>query len=310
MTFLELAEAVLQEAKRPLSAQEIWEESTARGLDKSLNSSGRTPNATLAAQLYVSTKKSGSIFEAVGKSPKQFYLKSMKHQLDFEGVEVITDQPKLVDKVEPVRQPEYLEKDLHPFLAHFAAKQLHCHCKTISASKSKRAYGEWVHPDMVGCKFSIGTWESEVLELSSAVGHSSVQFFSFELKKRLSRSNLRESFFQAVSNSSWAHQGYLVAAEISENPDFLTELNRLTSAFGIGVIQLNLKDPSASQIKYRAADKDVLDWETINKLVEMNTDFSSFVKRVRIDINSKDVVTQLYDEVLSEEKLIRSVRRK
>jgi hypothetical protein len=33
------------------------------------------------------------------------------------------------------------------------------------------------------------------------------------MKKELNFSNLRESYFQAVSNSSWANEGYLVTAE-------------------------------------------------------------------------------------------------
>ncbi len=36
-------------------------------------------------------------------------------------------------------------------------------------------------------------------------------------KKIINRSNLRESFFQALSNSSWAHYGYLVAADLIES---------------------------------------------------------------------------------------------
>jgi hypothetical protein len=68
--------------------------------------------------------------------------------------------------------------------------------------------------------------------------------FSFELKKSLSFGNLREAFFQAVSNSSWANEGYLVAAEISQDEDFLSELRRLSSSFGIGVVQLADSDES------------------------------------------------------------------
>ncbi|WP_209445217.1 hypothetical protein [Rickettsia fournieri] len=39
----------------------------------------------------------------------------------------------------------------------------------------------------------------------------------FLSKKIINRSNLRESFFQALSNSSWAHYGYLVAADLIES---------------------------------------------------------------------------------------------
>jgi hypothetical protein len=45
-------------------------------------------------------------------------------------------------------------------------------------------------------------------------GGQSVRLWSFEVKKELNSSNVRKSFFQAVSNSSWANEGYLVAVSI------------------------------------------------------------------------------------------------
>ena len=65
----------------------------------------------------------------------------------------------------------------------------------------------------------------------------------WSLKKRLSFSNLREAFFQAVSNSSWANEGYLVAADISTDEDFQAELHRLSASFGIAIIQLDIEQP-------------------------------------------------------------------
>jgi hypothetical protein len=41
------------------------------------------------------------------------------------------------------------------------------------------------------------------------------------LKKDLNFSNLRESYFQAVSNFSWANEGYLVAVEIDTDKEFM-----------------------------------------------------------------------------------------
>ena len=46
-------------------------------------------------------------------------------------------------------------------------------------------------------------WREEVLNLNQTTGGIAVKLYSFEIKKELSFSNLREAFFQAVSNSSW-----------------------------------------------------------------------------------------------------------
>ena len=60
--------------------------------------------------------------------------------------------------------------------------------------------------------------------------------------------NYREFFFQAVSNSSWANEGYLVAAEIIQDDELLSELECLSIAFGIGIIQLDITDIDALNI--------------------------------------------------------------
>lgn len=43
--------------------------------------------------------------------------------------------------------------------------------------------------------------------------------------------------FQAVSNSSWANEGYLVVLQEIDS-EVLSELRRLNQSFGIGVIKL------------------------------------------------------------------------
>ncbi len=207
-------------------------------------------------------------------------------------------------------QKKYLEKDLHPFLAQFAYFHLKCYTKTINHSKSnKKEYGEWVHPDIVGCNFPIGDWSSEVLNLSSVVGNNSIKIISFELKRDLTLGKLRENFFQTVSNSSWANESYLVAAEISNNDDFLNELTRLSTSFGIGVIKLDIENPLSSEILLPARTRGNLDWETINKLT-LNRDFKDFLKRIKNDLASNEIRKEEYDEIYEPNELVKMINRK
>ncbi|HRN49048.1 MAG TPA: winged helix-turn-helix domain-containing protein, partial [Niabella sp.] len=77
MTFLELAEQVLKDENRPLTANEIWTLATEKGYDKLLNSEGKTPWQTLYAQIYVNAKDNPkSLFAQTNSRPKKFYLKS------------------------------------------------------------------------------------------------------------------------------------------------------------------------------------------------------------------------------------------
>ena len=301
MTFTELAEKVLTEEKTPLTANEIWVLAAEKGYDKELNSEGQTPWASLGARLYVSVKDDPkSPFAQTDSRPKKFYLKSQTVQIDL-SEKALYKEPPAVKK----KKFDYLEKDIHPYLTYYAYYHLHCYTKTINHSQSsKKEFGEWVHPDMVGCYFPLDDWKQEVYELSSSIGNISIRLFSFELKRELNFGNLRESFFQTVSNSSWANESYLVAVEISNEPDFRDELSRLSTSFGIGVIKLNMGDPHSSEIIFPAKYRETLDWETINKLT-MNADFKEFISTVKIDITSKKIHKKEYDQVQEIEDLKR-----
>ncbi len=294
LTFLQLAQKVLAEEKREMSPQDIWDTAAMKGYDKLVESKGKTPWQSLGAMLYVDVRDNpNTAFAATHSRPKTFYLK-----------DTVVNNTIAMPAAESRSKPSYLEKDLHPFLVYYGHNYLKAHIKTISAQRSeKKEFGEWVHPDAVGCYFSFQDWADEVVEVSSVFGHSSIRMFSFELKRDLNFSNLREAFFQAVSNSSWANEGYLVAANIDRNDDFRAELKRLSAAFGIGVISLDIADPDATEILLQAQSKDYLDWVTVNKLT-MNPDFREFLRRVKNDISTRELRKEGYDEVKSRDDLL------
>ena len=161
---------------------------------------------------------------------------------------------------------------------------------------------------MIGVYYSVEDWKPEVLDLSAATGNPAVKIYSFEIKKALAFSNLREAFFQAVSNSSWAHEGYLAAADISNDEDFLEELRRLSAAFGIGIISISLEDPDSTEILAPARERESIDWDTLNKLT-MNKDVAELLRRIKNDLQTKEVIREKYDTVLSPGELMKSIKR-
>jgi hypothetical protein len=297
-TFLELAKRVLEEEKRPLSPVEIWEAAKDKGYDLNVGSIGKTPWQSIGAQIYVNIRdKEDSPFVKIDARPKRFYLHSLEETGYTTGIEL----PNRVTK------PSYLEKDLHPFLAYYASLYLKAYVKTIHHVKSpKGEFSEWLHPDVVGCYFPLEEWKDAVIDFGAAIASTSIKLFSFELKRKLKFSNLRPSFFQAVSNSSWANEGYLVAAEIDANEDFQDELKRLSTSFGIGVLKLDIRDPDSSEIVFPARFREALDWDAINKLT-LNPDFDSFLKRVTNDIVTKEIRKEKYDKVSTTEGLLNQI---
>ena len=124
-----------------------------------------------------------------GKQRYKCKLCNRKYVCDSPKSEVFSNEQKQLTK-------RYLEKDLHPLLTYYAKFYLNVYCKTINHSKSgKKEFGEWLHPDIVGCWFPIGSWSQSSIELSQALGVMNVRLYSFELKRELNFSNLREAFF-------------------------------------------------------------------------------------------------------------------
>ena len=307
LTFIELAKRVLREEKQALSTDEIWKIAVSKGYDKLLRSVGKTPWATIGAQMYLNMRdRKDTQFIRVGNRPARFHLRELLSVAELQKL----DQSAQAREAKDEREAEYLEKDLHPFLAYYASLYLRAYSKTIQHSRSvKKEYGEWIHPDMVACYFPLEDWTPEVMEFGSLIGNPAIKLFSFEIKKKLSFGNLRESFFQTVSTSSWANEAYLVAADIATDDEFQAELKRLSNSFGIGVIRLNTEDPDSSEIVFPSRIKENLDWEAMNKLT-MNPDFREFLKRVKNDMANKEIIAEKFDVVMDRDDLVKTIKAK
>lgn len=176
------------------------------------------------------------------------------------------------------------EHDLYPLLSNFLFSELGIYSKRIDEKRSRNAKGaggnKWLYPDVVGMENLSYDWHREIKDCVQQYSDKKTKLSSFEVKILINRSNIREAFFQAVSNSSWANFGYLVASEI-EGLDTLKELRILSSLHGIGFIQLNIKNPSESQILIPAEERNEVDWNVANRIAEENKDFLKYIKLIR-----------------------------
>lgn len=307
-TFFDLAKEALQRADFPMTPDELWDFAKEKGLDQKLGSEGKTPKASLGARLYVDIKKRDSIFYICSKKPTKFWLKSRRQELDSQEVQKNIQAQE--ENKERARKYEFDERDLHPLLVKFMreSEEFDLYCKTIFHESSKRAKGgknQWIHPDIVGVHYPF-RFQRETLDLLQNFSQTPYELYSFELKISLDFSNLRECYFQAVSNSSWANEGYLVVLEVNESKEFINELWRLNNAFGIGVIKLNSQDLLASEILIPAKEKEILDFETMDLLVEENPDFKKFIESINANIkvaNAEYIIQKDYDKVLDDEKM-------
>ena len=205
-----------------------------------------------------------------------YYLTKNEQNISIEILsgEPETKPPKLL-KVDKTKSFE--ERDLHKLLSSYL-KNSGTYSKTIfhEQSNGKDNNQIWTHPDMVGIKFLNLQTKASQNFLKSINRVDTFKMSSYELKKEInSDSELKKAFFQAVSNSSWANYGYLVAFEFSDS--LSEEMARLNQSFGIGIIELNA-NPYQSKILFPATFRD-LDFKTIDKLCKMNSEFNKFIEQ-------------------------------
>nr|EAL6495035.1 HrgA protein [Campylobacter coli] len=168
---------------------------------------------------------------------------------------------------------------------------------------------KWNYPDIVGVYFPYDDYEKETITLLENIKQNSYKLFSFELKIALNFSNLKECYFQAVSNSSWANEGYLVILKEIDS-EVLSELRRLNQSFGIGVIKLE-KDISNSQILLSAKERE-LDIQTLNMLINKNPNFKEFIDDInkQIKVGKEAKIQAKFDKVKSDEEMQKYLKEK
>lgn len=313
-TFWDVIEKTIEKIGTPLSAKEIWDKANELGILGDFSTTGKTPWATIAAYCYtdINNNAENSIIIQTSERPAQFFLRRLASQIDLQKVQKQKDSE--IAKKEKTEVKKFSERDLHALLVAYAFGDSHfkANLKTIfheNSSKAAKGQNEWLHPDLVGVYFPFRDYKSETLEIQSHLSITSIKLFSFELKVSLNFANLRQSYFQAVSNSSWANEGYLVTLNIDDDPTFKDEVRRLNNAFGIGIIKLNPENIFESEILFPSRINQEIDWDTVNRLTNENVDFSDFLKLITEDCKLGKVKSQ-YDKVLKMDELTKYIKEK
>lgn len=183
------------------------------------------------------------------------------------------------------------ENDLYPLLMKYLNQEFKLYCLRIDEKKSRNSKGmngnKWLHPDIVAMQPIDKEWIDSIKICAERSIGQSIRLWSFEVKKSINISNVRECFFQTVSNSSWANEGYLVTASITS--DALDEMRILSALHGIGLITLNINDLSQSEIILPAKRKDAIDWQSVNRIVSENKDFETYVRYISVYYQTKEI---------------------
>ncbi|GAA8207076.1 COG2958 family protein [Helicobacter pylori] len=281
---IEIVQSVL-EITGPIKVTEVYDKAKElfeKGeITNMFDYGGNTPDRSVSAFIYTALNKGEELpFLKAQEKPVLIALK------DAANDPVLNIEKPGVSSVKIAHNKIMHERDLHPFLTYMAIhnENLKCYTKTIfheESSKSPKGMDRWLYPDMVGVRFLHAEWSNEnLIAFSKKFDTLPVKLVSFELKKEISVNNCRECYFQAISNSSWANEGYLVGRHIdTHNPKLMDLLKRLHASFGIGVIDLRT-DEDKSAILLNAKYKEKIDYTMAQELSDKNKKFSGFLKSV------------------------------
>ncbi len=179
------------------------------------------------------------------------------------------------------RKYEKREEELYGKVCQYLYSELNVYARRIDEKSGHNKEGKkgniWLNPDIVGVKFLSEKWCSEVKNCVNKLPYNQTELWSFEVKEKITRSNLRENFFQTVSNSTWANYSYIVAKVIEEKAE--DELRLLCKSYKIGVIILD-DNLSESRIFIPAVRKEEVDWDMVNRITVVNDHFKEFINRI------------------------------
>lgn len=233
----------------------------------------KTPASTISASLGDFIRNNDSRVKRVKSKNGKFSYYLTKHE---EDIEIDGNQPEFF--IETKVKKSFQERDLHILLSTYLKTQ-NTYSKTIFHEKSKKgdnSHQKWIHPDMVGINFVKLKTKTSQTFIKAINKLDTFKISSYELKKEINTDyELKKTFFQAVSNSSWANYGYLVAYEFSDL--IYDEMKRLNQSFGIGIIELR-SNAFESKVLFTAAYRE-LDFTTIDKLCKINSDFEKFIEQ-------------------------------
>jgi hypothetical protein len=307
MTIKEAILKSLEDFRQGATARMVYQNILDKGIF-AFNKDAKTPENTISAQLGMMIKNKDSRISRYKNNNNVYSYYLTQYTEDIKTMISQGAAKPADEEIQPGKGPAkskgsgkktastYHERDLHRLLCTYVRSK-DILARTIYHEKSsKEEHQKWLHPDIVGVQFITFKDPACTTLFKSTGKEKTMRLFSYEMKKEIRTDyDLKKCFFQAVSNSSWANYGYLVAFYI--DPSLRDELERLNHSFGIGFILLKA-NPYESEVWFPAIEKD-LDFTTIDRLCEINPDFKDFILEVEATVSADEKYFEASKQTLS-----------
>lgn len=179
------------------------------------------------------------------------------------------------------------ETELYPILVRFLERKgiRAVELCAAQAKRGPRGANRWRFPDVVGVSGLDSSLDPTLASLAQRTGWTpQCDVIAYEVKKTLKISNVREAFYECMSNSAWANKRYLVATVIDNAA--ADEFEKLHSQHhDIGLMRLALTkdgtefDADNSRIMFECPRRD-LNVEALAELCEIWEPLDEFFKDI------------------------------
>lgn len=266
---------------------------------------------TLRTHFSVMSADIGSVIARV-EGGQGYYLRDGLSESEQDLQEELEASASKLPQAESKGLDEQAEEKFRALFMRYAKRQtsLPMRINHSAASKAPAGFNKWKFPDVVLLDWEVGMTlddagnqilDKDLLKVKASLGEQPLRLTSVELKVSVDSQNFRESFFQCVSNSKWAHSSALVIAKAVTDNTLAEELRRLGTSYDVTVLSYSIdleklqKLPSASAIadSRKVSEKDFdaligmvdvktlatgkrrpsLDWEHVKDMRKWTTDF-------------------------------------
>jgi hypothetical protein len=141
--------------------------------------------------------------------PRKYYFTESS-----DSEEINNAESNETSRISKENEPAFTEHDLYQPLSDYLWSEFKIYPKRINEKNSKNSHGaggnKWLHPDLVGMEDLshdlMGQWCNAIKDCVKVYSDKRTKLWSFEVKVKINRSNVREAFFK----QSAIHHGQIL----------------------------------------------------------------------------------------------------
>jgi uncharacterized protein len=190
----------------------------------------------------------------------------------------------------------YKEIDIYPALEKWLTESLGLICKSFPNPPiihGTKGQNKFRFPDIIGYRNTLRIIDykdekfyNKIIDLANKSGEPKIEWVSFEVKREIRKTDVRDFILECLGNSSWANRRYLVTERIDQ--ESINEIRSVSDTHNIGLIEIKLSEnnnlyqciPSQSMISIECK-RASLDVQAFYELALKWTDLKKWLSSIK-----------------------------